>query len=138
MTDLRQPFLYGSMLLAIFCNCAHAADSGLRGTTTLRIFSGAEGGKTIERSASLEFAIAPVREERPVYAEAVFVTSDEEGEFQITLHPGVYWIGSKGKAEDPVNSDRNFRSFVVFAERSVVIQEGAFTEIELRLDAAAP
>ena len=127
------------MLLAIFWGCgAQAADSGLHGTTTLRTFSGAEGGKTTERRVILEFAIAPIREDRPSYAEAVFVTSDAKGEFQVMLDPGVYWIGPRGKAEDPANFDGSLRGSVVFAERRLVIQEGAFVEIELRQDAYAP
>jgi hypothetical protein len=127
------------MLLAIFLGCgAQAADSGLRGTTTLRVFSGAEGGETTETRVSLEFAIAPVREDRLVYAEAVFVTSDAKGEFQVMLYPGVYWIGPRGKAEDPVNFDPSSRGAAAFAERRVVIQEGAFAEVELRQVFYAP
>jgi hypothetical protein len=135
----RVAALCGPVLLAVFLGCGvQAADSGLRGTTTLRTFSGAEGGKTIERKGSLEFAIAPVREDRPVYAEAVFVTSDAKGEFQVMLHPGTYWIGPRGKVEDPVNFDGSSRGSVVFAERRLVIEEGAFAEIELRQDSYAP
>jgi hypothetical protein len=96
------------------------------------------GGNTTERRVSLEFAIAPVRDDSPVYSEAIFVTSDEKGEFQVELQPGTYWVGPKGKAQNPVDFDETSRGSVVFPERRLAVQEGAFAEIDLRQDAYAP
>lgn len=104
------------------------SDSGLEGTTHFKVMSGVPGGRTSVRLASIEFAIAPVENDKPSYSRSVFIKSDEQGNFKVSLPPGKYWLGPKGKALDPVNYAP--ASFSV-SEETVVVKQGTFTKIDL-------
>ena len=109
--------------------------SGIKGTTRVEVVSGVPGGPTIGGPASLEFAVAPVLIDKPVYDRAIFAKSDAQGAFQLELSPGTYWIGPKGKALDSANFDPGS---VVFSEKTVVVKEGNFTPVELLQTGYAP
>lgn len=93
------------------------------------------GGETTKDLAAIEFAIAPVQATEPVYGEAMLVKSDAQGMFEVALAPGSYWIGPQAKALDP-------GQYVPGAEQLpeiiVVVEEGAFTSVELVLTGYAP
>jgi len=102
--------------------------SGIKGTIHSVVISGVSGGPTTGRLASVEFAIAPIEADKPLYDKARFVTSDARGQFEMELPPGTYWIGSKAKALDP----RNYApGSVVFSEMVVTVKEGTFVSVEL-------
>jgi hypothetical protein len=102
--------------------------SGIKGTTRSIVVSGVRGGPTTGGPASVEFAIAPVEADKPLYEKVRFVTSDARGQFEVELHPGKYWIGPKAKALDPGNYDPGS---VVLSEMIVAVKEGTFISIEL-------
>jgi hypothetical protein len=79
-------------------------------------------------TASVEFAIAPVEADKPLYDKTRFVTTDERGQFEVELHPGKYWIRPKSKALDAANYDPGS---VVLSEMSVAVKEGTFVAIEI-------
>ena len=102
--------------------------SGLRGTTSVIVRSGIPGGQTTGGPRSTEFAIAPIEGDRPVYHKAIFVKSDQQGNYEAALPPGKYWIGPKAKALDPVH----YRPGALeLAEQVAVVKEGEFTRIDL-------
>ena len=109
-------------------DAVQTSDSGLEGNTHSKIMSGVPGGLTSVRPASVEFAIAPVENDKPSYSRSVFIKSDEQGNFKVSLPPGKYWLGPKGKALDPVNYAP--ASFSV-SEETVVVKQGTFTRIDL-------
>lgn len=109
--------------------------SGITGTVQSEVISGVPGGQTIRRPASIEFAIAPLEGDRPQYGRATFVKSDSEGKFKVELPAGAYWIGSKGKALDPINFAPGA---VVFSEVRVSVTAGAFSTVELVETGYAP
>jgi hypothetical protein len=75
----------------------------------------------------VEFAIAPMQGNRPEFQNAIFVTSDPQGKYEVALPPGRYWVGTKAKALDP----ENYRpAAVTLFEQVVLIPEG-FTELDL-------
>jgi hypothetical protein len=103
-------------------------NSGIKGTTRSRVISGVPRGPTKGGLVSVEFAIAPVEADKPLYDRARFVTSDARGQFEVGLPPGTYWIGPKAKALDP----RNYTpGAVVFSEMVVTVKEGTFFSVEL-------
>jgi hypothetical protein len=104
------------------------SDSGLEGTTHFKVMSGVPGGQPSGRPASIEFAIAPIDNDQPSYSRSIFIKSDEQGNFKVSLPPGKYWLGPKGKALDPVNYAP--ASFSV-SEETVVVKQGTFTKIDL-------
>jgi hypothetical protein len=105
-----------------------AYDSGLKGTTSSVVMSGVPGGQGTGRLTSLEFAIAPIEGGKPAYQKAIFVKSDHQGRYTVALPPGIYWIGPKAKALDPIN----YRpGAVVFPEQEVVVKEEVFTQLDL-------
>ena len=77
----------------------------LRITTLSKVIGGMPDMESPQTKIRLEFAIAPMKGIRPLLVEAVIVSSDENGEFQIELSPGRYWIGPKGMAVDPDRYD---------------------------------
>lgn len=103
-------------------------DSGLEGTTYFKVISGVPGGRSTAQPASIEFAVAPVQNDAPSYSKSIFVKSDEAGTFKISLLPGKYWLGPKGKALDPVHYAP--ASFSV-SEETVEVKQGAFTKLDL-------
>ena len=105
-----------------------ANNSGLTGITKAITISGVPGGQNTERAVSMEFAIARVENGKPAYHKAVFVRSDQSGQYKIALMPGTYWIGPKAKALDP---EGYVPTDVSFSERIVVVREGVFTQIQL-------
>jgi hypothetical protein len=112
-----------------------AASSGIKGTTRSVVMSGVRGGATVGGLASVEFAIAPVQSDKPLYDKATFVKSNEQGAFEVELPPGTYWVGSKAKALDPV---RYVADSVVFSETIVEVKSGTFTAVELVETGYAP
>ena len=105
-----------------------ANKSGLKGTTSAIVRSGRPGGQTTGGPRSVEFAIAPVEADRPAYHKAIFVKSDQQGNYEVALPPGKYWIGPKAKALDPVN----YRPGAMeVSEQVTVVKEGEFTRIDL-------
>lgn len=115
-----------------------ADSSGLRGTTIFRVFSGAEGGKTREGTRSMEFAIAPVEGDSPIYGKAIFIKSDDQGNYEVSLPPGTYWIGPKPKALDPEKFEKYGRGSVGFSEKVVVVKQGNFTQVDVLQESFAP
>ncbi len=109
-------------------DAVHAYDSGLEGTTHSKVVSGVPGGPTTGGPASIEFAIAPIENDRPSYNKAIFVRSDEEGKYKVSLPSGKYWLGPKAKALDPINYAPG--SFSV-SEEIVVVEQGTFTKIDV-------
>jgi hypothetical protein len=109
-------------------DAVQASDSGLEGNTHSKVMSGVPGGKTSVRPASVEFAVALVENDKPSYSRSIFIKSDEQGKFKISLPPGKYWLGPKGKALDPINYAPG--SFSI-SEELVVVRQGAFTKIDL-------
>ena len=110
-------------------------NSGIKGTTRSVLVSGVPGGPTTGALDSVEFAVAPVDADKPVYEKAIFVTSDAQGAFAVPLQPGTYWLGSKAKALDPT---RYVADSVVLSETVVVVKEGAYVSVELVLTGYAP
>ena len=112
-----------------------ADKSGLTGTTRVIVMGGVPGGPTTGGPRSIEFAIAPIEGNQPAYQKVIFVQSDVQGHYAVALPPGIYWIGPKAKALDPVH----YRpQAVVFAEQEVVVKEGGVTHIDLVETAYAP
>jgi len=91
----------GLLWLALAPLFLGASPTGLKGTAKVRVLGGVAGSKPVEKVGRVTFAVAPVVEEQPAYAEAVFVTAGEDGSYAISLPPGKYWIGSPAKARDP-------------------------------------
>jgi hypothetical protein len=85
------------------------------------------GGPITGGPASMEFAIAPIRDDQPEYENAIFVKSDPHGRYEVALPPGRYWVGPKAKALDPENYQP---AAVMFPEEVVVVREG-FAELDL-------
>ena len=104
------------------------SNSGLKGTTKTVVMSGVPGGQNTERPVSIEFAIAMVKDDKPEYHKAIFVRSDQNGQYKIALVPGRYWIGPKAKALDPVGYIPTDASF---SEKMAVVKEGVFIQIDL-------
>ena len=109
--------------------------SGLKGITSLIVRSGIPGGQTTGGPRSVEFAVAPIEEDRPAYHKAIFVKSDQQGNYVVALPPGKYWIGPKAKVLDPVN----YRPGALeLAEQVTIVKEGEFTHIDLVAVGYAP
>jgi len=109
--------------------------SGLKGTTSFIVRSGVPGGQSRGGPRSIEFAIAPIEGDKPAYQKAIFVKSDAQGNYEVALPPGTYWIGPKAKALDPVHSRPLTGEF---PEHVAVVKEGGFTRIDLVMTAYAP
>jgi hypothetical protein len=109
--------------------------SGLKGTTSVIVRSGIPGGQTTGGPRSVEFAVVPIEEGKPVYHKATFVKSDQQGNYEVALPPGQYWIGPKAKALDPVH----YRPGALeLAEQVAVVKEGEFTRLDLVEEGYAP
>jgi len=67
----------------------------------MRVVGGAAGSKPVEKVGRVTFALAPVVEGKPAYAEAIFVTAGDDGSYAVSLAPGKYWIGPPARARDP-------------------------------------
>jgi hypothetical protein len=104
------------------------SDSGLEGTAHSKVMSGMPGGPTTGGPGSIEFAVAPIENTVPSYQKAVFVKSDKAGQYKISLPPGKYWIGPRAKALNPVNYDPGPFSF---SEKTVVVEQGTFTHVDV-------
>jgi hypothetical protein len=113
-------------------------NSGLKGQTIFRMHSGAAGGGTTETRSSMEFAIAPVKDDSPIYSRAIFIKSDEQGNYEVSLPPGRYWIGPKEKALDPKKFEGSRRAPIVFSEKIVVVKEGVFAHVDVLREATPP
>jgi len=113
-------------------------NTGLKGSTIFVVFGGAEGAGTRENTFSMEFAIAPVAGDSPVYEKAIMVKSDEQGKFEICLPPGKYWIGPKKKALDPKNFKSTARGPTIFIEKVVTVKKDGFTHVDVILEGHAP
>ncbi len=104
------------------------SNSGLKGTTKAVVMSGVPGGQNTERPVSIEFAITMVKDDKPEYHKAIFVRSDQNGQYKIALVPGRYWIGPKAKALDPIGYIPTDASF---SEKIAIVKQGVFTQIDL-------
>ena len=105
-----------------------ANKSGLKGTTSAIVRSGRPGGQTTGGPRSVEFAIAPIEKNRRAYNKAILVKSDQQGNYEVALPPGQYWIGPKAKALDPVK----YRPGAMeVAEQEIVVKAGEFTRIDV-------
>ncbi len=113
--------------------------SGLRGRTIVIVGSGAEYGVASKRILSMEFAVVPIDGETIKFSAARYVTSDQDGTFQVTLPPGKYRIVSKEKALNP-DKFRHMRRrlFLMVVEQTVFVQAGAFTDIDVIHSGQAP
>jgi hypothetical protein len=109
--------------------------SGIRGTSRFDTVSGVPGGQTTSRPASIEFAIAPVQDDKPVYEKAIFVKSDAQGTFTVDLPPGTYWLGAREKALNPAHYSPGD---VVFSEMTVVVPARTFVSVTLVQTGYAP
>ena len=105
-----------------------ADKSGLKGTTSFIVRSGIPGGQTTGGPRSMEFAIAPIEGDKPAYDKAIFIKSDQKGNYEVALPPGKYWIGPKAKALNPVN---HRPGAILLSEEMAVVKEGEFTKIDL-------
>lgn len=114
---------------------ANKRHSGLKGKVRSRMVSGMPGGQMRSRPISMEFAIAPIENDQPVYSKAIVVKSDVYGNYEVVLPPGTYWVGPKAKALDPT---RYSRQALLFPERRVKVQEGLFTRVDLLQSGYAP
>lgn len=83
----------------------------------------------------MEFAIAPIENDQPVYSKAIVVKSDVYSNYEVVLPPGTYWVGPKAKALDPTRYSRQALSF---PEKRVKVQEGLFTRVDLLQSGYAP
>jgi hypothetical protein len=111
------------------------SNSGLKGTTSFIVRSGVPGGQTTGGPGSIEFAIVPIEGDKPAYQKAIFVKSDTQGNYEVALPPGAYWIGSKAKALDPVHY---LPRAMGFPEQVAVVKEGGVTHIDLVVTGYAP
>ena|SRR5215831_9350256 len=128
------PFLF--VVVAEICSAGEQQlVSGIEGTTIAVVMSGIPGGPRQMLRRALEFAIAPIEAEQPMYHAAQFVTSDEHGDFQIRLAPGRYWMGPKAKAIDPHNY---FPTSCVFQEQIVNVRAEAVTKRDVTQECFAP
>jgi len=108
--------------------------TGITGTTSSFVYGGVPGEGRTGGFGSLEFAIAPIEGQSPAYEKAIFITSDAQGKYEIILLPGKYWIGSKGRALDPIN----YTSGSGFLAQVAVVKEGALSLIDISLVGFAP
>ncbi len=113
--------------------------SGLRGRTILVVGGGAENAVPSRRVLSMEFAVVPIDGETAKFDAAIYVTSDPDGTFQVALPPGKYRIVPKEKALDPeAFKSLRRRPPILVVEQSVVIEEGAFTDVDVIHAGEAP
>jgi len=116
-------------------NTFTTGNSGLKGITSAFVASGVPGGGLDGGPSSIEFAIAPVKDGDPEFSKTIFVTSDEQGQYEVALPLGTYWIGPKDKALNPETFDPGI---VSFSEVITDVTEGVFTEVNLTQIAYAP
>lgn len=109
--------------------------SGIRGATRFDTVSGVPGGGTTSRPASIEFAVAPVQGDKPVYEKAVFVKSDPQGTFTVDLPPGTYWLGAREKALNPSGSSPGD---IEVSEMTVVVPARTFVFVTVVQTGYAP
>jgi hypothetical protein len=113
---------------------AQRQKSGLTGTTTMVVNSGLPGGNATKSLQSLEFAVAPIQDDMPVYKKSMIVKSDSQGQYAIALPPGLYWIGPKAKALDP----EHYHPTTTFTEVTVAVKTGEVSRVDLVETAYAP
>src|SRR5262249_30455286 len=112
-----------------------AGRSGHTGTTSSRVMSGVPGGQTTGRPSRIEFAIASLDGEQPVYDKAILVTSNPQGQYEVAVPPGRYWIGPKAKARNPTT----YRPGAMeVPEEVVVVQARELTQLNLVAVGYAP
>ena len=114
-------------------------NSGLRGRTIVIVGSGAEYGVASKRILSMEFAVVPIDGETTKFSAAKYVISDQDGTFQVILPPGKYRIVSKEKAQNPDKFSRiRTRPPITVVEKTVFVQAGAFTDVDVVHSGEAP
>ncbi len=114
-------------------------NSGLRGRTIVIVGSGAESGAASSRIVSMEFAVVPIDGETTKFSAAKYVVSDQDGTFQVILSPGKYRLVSKEKALNPESFKRMGRRLpLVVVEKTVFVQAGAFTDVDVVHSGQAP
>jgi len=114
-------------------------DSGLRGRTIVIVGSGAENGVASKRILSMGFAIVPIDGETTKFSASKYVISDQAGTFQVILPPGKYRIVSTEKALNPEKFRRMRRRMpLTVVEKNVLVQAGAFTDVDIIFYGQAP
>jgi len=109
-------------------NTVATDNSGIKGVTSSFIASGVPGGGLEGGPSSVEFAIAPIKDGSPEFSKSIFITSDEQGRYDVPLPSGNYWIGPKDKALNPETFDPGI---VSFSEVITEVTKGIFTEVDL-------
>jgi hypothetical protein len=125
--DLKMVLSLGFLCL-MFAQALPAEVSGLKGTTTHRVSGGAAGSKPKEKVMRVTFAVAPIVDNKPAYERAVFVTSNDDGSYSVSLPAGKYWIGSPAKARGP---ESYMPGAVEVVEQVVVVQEQTWTDVNV-------
>ncbi len=88
---------------------------------------------------SMEFAVVPIDGETTRFSAAKYVTSDQDGTFRVVLPPGKYRIVSKEKALNPEKFRRmRRRPPLMVREKTVFVQAGAFTDVDVVHSGEAP
>lgn len=128
-------FPNGEIQITTSPTSAQAGNSGIEGTTIFVEVSGVPGGATTEGPTSMEFAIAPVDVDQPIFERAIFIKSDAQGAFKVELPLGMYWIGPKEKALDPIHYAPGS---IVFSEQVVEVKAGTFISVEIIVTGYAP
>jgi hypothetical protein len=70
----------------------------------VRVFGGVAGSKPIETVGRVTFAVAPVVEGKPAYADAIFVTAGDDGSYAVSLAAGKYFLNAIGPDANGENS----------------------------------
>lgn len=113
---------------------AQKGHPNLKVATLFKVIGGIPDTETPPRKIRLEFAIAPMMDNHPLLDEARIVSSDENGEFEINLPPGRYWIGPKGRA---VDRDRYDPGGSEVQQMIVEVEADGMTRVDLfRMDYA--
>ncbi len=87
----------------------------------------------------MEFAVVPIDGETAEFSAAKYVKSDQDGTFQVILPAGKYRIVSKEKALNPDKFRRmRRRPPIMVVEKTVFVQAGAFTDVDVVHSGEAP
>jgi hypothetical protein len=120
-------------------DAASQAVSGLAGRTVGIVGSGAEGGTPSRHVVRAEFAIVPLDDGHARFEAAVYVTSDADGSFKVALPVGRYRIVSETEARDPdAFKHRRKNPPMMLRRQTVVVRDGAYTDVEIVFVGEAP
>lgn len=108
----------------------------LKITTMSKVTGGIPGLETPLVKVSMEFAIAPMKDEdTPLLDQAFISLSDNNGEFELNVPTGIYWIGSKERA---INRKEYKPGTAVTQEVIVEVKEGKVSKVDLLRTGYAP